>query len=59
MHEPTAKCPVCGGALKRIRRRPVDRLVSLFRPVMRYRCTAPRCDWMGNLPKPRPTGKPE
>ncbi|MFZ5511404.1 MAG: hypothetical protein ACOZCP_15270 [Pseudomonadota bacterium] len=49
----TAKCPVCGGPVLRIRRRLVDRIISLLRPVARYRCQSARCQWEGNLPKPR------
>lgn len=39
-------CPLCGEEVIRIRRRIVDRLQSLIRPVHRYRC---RCGWEGNL----------
>lgn len=39
-------CPLCGEVVARIRRRAIDRLVSLIRPVHRYRC---RCGWEGNL----------
>jgi len=43
-------CPVCGSRdLSRIRRRPVDRLFSLFLRVYRYRCGEFRCCWEGNL----------
>ncbi|MCD6290876.1 MAG: hypothetical protein J7M34_10275 [Anaerolineae bacterium] len=40
-------CPVCGGPLHRIHRRPVDRLISLFVPVRRYRCRNRDCRWTG------------
>jgi len=46
------KCPLCGGALLRMPRRPVDRLASLVRPVCRYRCMAVHCQWEGNLRRP-------
>lgn len=43
-------CPACGGRdLSRIRRRPVDRLVSLFFRVRRYRCCKFGCNWEGAL----------
>ena len=44
-------CPACGEPLTRIPRRPVDRLLSLFRPVHRYQCTVLECEWQGNLPR--------
>jgi hypothetical protein len=38
-----------------VRRRPIDRLLSLFRPMQRYQCMALECEWQGNLPrKPSP-----
>lgn len=43
-------CPTCGSRdLSRIRRRPVDRIYSLFFPVRRYRCCAFACNWEGVL----------
>ncbi len=50
---PSAKrlaCPKCGGDLSRIPRRIVDRLLSVFRPVQRYRCRNFACQWIGNIP---------
>jgi hypothetical protein len=44
-------CPRCGGPALRIRRRPIDRVLSLFRPVQRYQCIALECEWQGNLPR--------
>lgn len=47
-------CPRCNGALIRIQRRPIDRLISVFVPVDRFRCAGrngkPDCSWSGNLP---------
>jgi hypothetical protein len=43
-------CPMCGGPLRRIHRRFIDRVLSLFRPVRRYRCPQPTCRWEGNVP---------
>jgi hypothetical protein len=43
------KCPLCAGHLIRIRRRFVDRLLSLFVPVHRYRCPAFTCQWEDNI----------
>lgn len=42
-------CPQCGGALELVHRHPIDRWVSVFRSVHRYRCTAAGCDWEGLL----------
>lgn len=44
-------CPRCKGPVDRVRRRFFDRLVSLVRPVRRYRCRAKGwdCDWEGTL----------
>jgi hypothetical protein len=52
---PALKCPRCRGGgsyldLERVRRRLVDRLISLIRPRHRYRCRSMGCDWEGNLP---------
>lgn len=43
------RCPVCGSPIKRIHRRPIDRLLSLFFPFHRYRCHNSACGWEGNL----------
>lgn len=45
-------CPCCQCKLVRERRRIVDRLCSLTRPVRRYRCENFACQWKGNLTKP-------
>lgn len=45
----TPSCPRCNGALVRVRRHFVDRLVSLFTPVRRYRCDSFACRWEGTL----------
>lgn len=44
-------CPHCNGPVIRVRRRFIDRLLSLFLPVQRYRCRMKGwgCDWEGNL----------
>lgn len=44
-------CPHCNGPVERVRRRFLDRILSLFSPVQRYRCRAKGwdCDWEGNL----------
>jgi hypothetical protein len=52
-HERDLRCPRCQGALIRIRRRPIDRLISLISPRRRYRCVAIGCGWEGALPIPR------
>jgi len=33
--------------MDRVRRRPVDRILSLFMPVARYRCWSYECKWEG------------
>ena len=43
------ECPQCGAASYRVRRRPIDRVLSLLSPVQRYRCTLIGCGWEGNL----------
>lgn len=46
-------CPQCNGSLLQMPRRPIDRFVSTFFPVRRYRCRGvghdPTCSWQGNL----------
>jgi hypothetical protein len=42
-------CPRCKGAIIRIRRTPLDRFLSLFVPLRRYRCVAIGCGWEGSL----------
>lgn len=40
-------CPVCGGPLHRIHRRPRDRVLSWLIPVRRYHCKNRDCGWSG------------
>jgi hypothetical protein len=43
-------CPMCGGhGLVRIRRRFIDRILSVFIRLRRFRCTHSECQWVGNL----------
>ena len=42
-------CPKCEGHLSRVPRRAIDRLMSFFQPVQRYRCNSFTCQWEGNL----------
>jgi transposase-like protein len=43
-------CPVCGEhELIQIRRRAVDRFLSIFVVRQRFRCTEFHCHWQGNL----------
>jgi hypothetical protein len=44
----TRLCPKCGGALRRVHRRFVDRLLSRGR--YRFQCKWKECFWTGNLP---------
>jgi hypothetical protein len=46
---PNCRCPECGDILIRIPRRGVDRVLSLFVPVHRFRCPNFLCVWEGNL----------
>jgi len=43
------ECPVCGGPVRRVHRRMVDRLLSMVVPVHRFQCKAVDCAWRGNL----------
>jgi len=40
-------CPRCGGGLQRVHRHSLDRAISVFVPVQRYRCTNRDCGWSG------------
>lgn len=42
------QCSACNVELVRIHKRPIDRLISYFKPIMRYRC--PQCGQVGNQP---------
>ena len=42
-------CPHCGYDLLRVRRRLLDRLLSLFAPTHRYRCRNHECQWEGTI----------
>lgn len=41
------RCPRCGGAIHRVHRTGMDRMISLFVPVQRHRCTNRECRWQG------------
>jgi len=52
-------CPLCGQhGLIRIRRRFIDRILSLFVRQRRFRCTQPGCQWQGNLREKTAAGSP-
>jgi hypothetical protein len=42
-------CPSCNGSLMRAWRRPVDRFITQFVPMHRYRCVSSSCRWEGNF----------
>lgn len=42
-------CPVCGNDVERVHRHPLERLLSIFYSVHRYRCVNPECGWEGSL----------
>ena len=42
-------CPTCRGDLFRIPRRSIERVMSLFVPVQRFRCHFFSCHWEGNI----------
>lgn len=48
-------CPHCNSrdSVYRVKRRLIDRALSLFVPVQRYSCDALGCGWEGNLPAQR------
>lgn len=46
---PPRVCPRCAGPIDRVRRRAVDRLLSLVVPVQRFRCSSFGCNWCGLL----------
>jgi hypothetical protein len=41
------RCPQCDGSMHRVHRHAVDRLISLYVPVQRYRCVNDQCLWHG------------
>jgi hypothetical protein len=41
------RCPQCNGNIYRVHRHAVDRLISLYVPVQRYRCANDQCRWHG------------
>jgi hypothetical protein len=48
--EPTGRsCPRCQRRTDRVARRWYDRILSLFMPVVRYRCASAGCGWEGLL----------
>jgi hypothetical protein len=51
----SCRCPDCGDIVRRIPRRPFDRLLSVFVSLRRYRCPNILCVWEGNL-RDRPLG---
>jgi hypothetical protein len=50
-------CPVCGSSLRQSHRRSVDRLISKFYRVHRYRCSNAECRWEGLLHSKRQKAK--
>lgn len=48
-HREQSVYPQCSKPLRRIRRTPVDRLLSLFAPRKRYRCRTWGCGWEGTI----------
>ncbi|GAB4293442.1 MAG: hypothetical protein Fur0025_29740 [Oscillatoriaceae cyanobacterium] len=47
-----AKCPVCGGRLRRVHRNFFDRAINLLLPVSRHKCRDSKCGWEGLRVKP-------
>lgn len=43
----TPVCPRCQGPIQRIHRTRLDRIISLYVPVRRYRCADRECRWQG------------
>jgi hypothetical protein len=48
------RCPHCQAAVLRIRRNFADRCLSLFVPMVRYRCAAFQCGWEGLVRRSTP-----
>jgi len=42
-------CPRCQDVVTRVKRRYVDRLMSIAIRVHRYQCMSPVCGWRGNM----------
>ena len=42
-------CPQCASIVERMQRNWFDRLLSLWLPVLRYRCRSDTCGWEGVL----------
>lgn len=47
MSQKNIQCPRCENLAHRIERTMINRFTSLFRPVMRYRCSF--CDWENTI----------
>ncbi|MBK6469192.1 MAG: hypothetical protein IPF94_00290 [Betaproteobacteria bacterium] len=48
--EPTGRaCPRCQRRTDRVSRRWFDRVLSVFMPMVRYRCASEGCGWEGLL----------
>lgn len=43
------ECPQCGGAVHRVSRTSLQRLLAVLFPSKRYRCADPSCQWEGLL----------
>jgi hypothetical protein len=55
---PAVACPKCGGSARRVPRRQLDRVLSLFGRVHRFRCTRETCGWIGSV-RMKPTHFPD
>jgi hypothetical protein len=51
-------CPGCGGPLERVHRHALDRFLSAFRSMHRYRCCDPDCAWEGVVGREAQPGPP-
>jgi hypothetical protein len=50
LHNPALallRCPRCDGSIHRVHRHAVDRVISIFVSVRRYRCANDACRWHG------------
>jgi transposase-like protein len=50
---PCPQCPRCKSPTYRIRRKRMDRFISNFIPVQRYKCESFKCNWSGIVRQPR------
>ncbi len=53
----SSECPICGSTLERIHRKPLERMLSSFVSIRRYRCPNSECNWKGRFIEPKKRAK--